>query len=206
MQRLEDRLKQADQTPLVCLHCAFSSSTCAHHKQQHYAQAKNGEFAGLLHGLTLLVAHSAHRRMTVFTHPGASMEVQLIHVPTYMLSASQVMSLLWTCNMISCTVEHAVPTYKMLPLRAQSRSVSAVNLTYPASLKLLLPSCFASSTSQQSDNTFWLFQAARALACSGVGEHGIKAPAASREYTESVQAMPVLLKRKRHQSGRYITL
>jgi len=44
------------------------------------------------------------------------------------------------------------------------------------------------------------------LACSGVGEHGIKAPAASREYTESVQAMPVLLKRKRHQSGWHITL
>ena len=79
-------------------------------------------------------------------------------------------------------------------------------LTYLASPKLLLPSCFASSTGQQSNNSFWLFQAARALACSGVDEHGIKAPAASREYNESVQAMPVLLKRKRHQSGRHITL
>ena len=133
MQRLEDRLKQADHTPLVCLHCAFSSSTYAHHKHQHYAQAKNGEFAGLLHGLTLLVAHCAHRRMTVFTHQGASMEVQLIHVSTYMLSASQVMSLLWTYNMISCTVEHAVPMYRMLLLRMQSRSVFAVYLTSHAS-------------------------------------------------------------------------
>ncbi len=96
--------------------------------------------------------------MTVFTHPGASMEVQLIHVPTYMLSASQVMSLLWTCNMISCTVEHAVPTYRMLPLRLQSRSVSAAYLTYPISLKLTLPSCFASSSRQQSNNRLGCFR------------------------------------------------
>ncbi len=54
------------------------------------------------------------------------MEVQFIHVPTYLLSDSQVMSWLWTCNMISCTVEPAAPMYRMLPLRMQSRSVSAV--------------------------------------------------------------------------------
>ncbi|KAL0047634.1 hypothetical protein WJX82_008089 [Trebouxia sp. C0006] len=114
--RLEDRLKQADQTPLVCLHCAFSSSTCAHHKQQHYAQAKNGH----------------------------ELAVDLQHDQLY-------------CGACSAYVQDAA---------------------FEGAVK-----------------------AARALACSGVGEHGIKAPAASREYTESVQAMPVLLKRKRHQSG-----
>ncbi|KAL0037564.1 hypothetical protein WJX77_002858 [Trebouxia sp. C0004] len=114
--RLEDRLKQADQTPLVCLSCAFSSSTCAHHKHQHYAQAKNGH----------------------------ELAVDLQHDQLY-------------CGACSAYVQDA----------AFENAVKA----------------------------------ARALACAGVDEHGSKASAASRECTESVQAMPVLLKRKRHQSG-----
>ncbi|KAL0041778.1 hypothetical protein WJX79_004163 [Trebouxia sp. C0005] len=114
--RLEDRLKQVDQTPLVCLSCGFSSSTCAHHKHQHYAQAKNGH----------------------------ELAVDLQHDQLY-------------CGACSAYVQDA----------AFENAVKA----------------------------------AHALACSGADEHSIKAPVASSEYTESVQATPVLLKRRRFQSG-----
>ncbi|KAA6417066.1 MAG: hypothetical protein FRX49_12976, partial [Trebouxia sp. A1-2] len=114
--RLEDRLKQVDQTPLVCLSCGFSSSTCAHHKHQHYAQAKNGH----------------------------ELAVDLLHDQLY-------------CGACSAYVQDA----------AFENAVKA----------------------------------AHALACSGADEHSIKAPVASSEYTESVQATPVLLKRRRFQSG-----
>lgn len=50
-QRLDDRLKLIQHTPLVCICCAYASSTCAHHEQQHYGQAKNGENAAIMHML-----------------------------------------------------------------------------------------------------------------------------------------------------------
>lgn len=79
-----------------------------------------------------------------------------------------------------------------------------LDLSYFTQTNLAILFCKLIQATKQQQT--WLFQAARALACSGVDEQGVKAPAASREYTESVQALPVLLKSKRHQSGRHVTL
>lgn len=45
LQNLQERLRQTEQTPIVCMHCACASTTCTHYQQQHYATAKTGKLS-----------------------------------------------------------------------------------------------------------------------------------------------------------------
>ncbi|KAL3130987.1 Ubiquitin C-terminal hydrolase 22 [Trebouxia sp. C0009 RCD-2024] len=78
---LQERLRQTEQTPIVCMHCACASTTCTHYQQQHYATAKTGhELAvDLQHDQLYCAACNTYVHDAAFT---AAIQ-KLIHFPEH---------------------------------------------------------------------------------------------------------------------------
>ena len=56
-QNLQARLRQTEQTPIVCIHCAYASTTCTHHRRRHFAVAKTGKLVADSQSDYLTVLH-----------------------------------------------------------------------------------------------------------------------------------------------------
>ena len=57
LQNLQARLRQTEQTPVVCIHCAYASTTCTHHRRQHFAVAKTGNLVAASQSEYLIVSY-----------------------------------------------------------------------------------------------------------------------------------------------------
>ena len=57
LQNLQARLWQTEQTPIVCIHCAYASTTCTHHRRRHFAVAKTGKLVADSQSDYLTVLH-----------------------------------------------------------------------------------------------------------------------------------------------------